>query len=401
MIRTRRAGLFAVAFALLIGGAGARSAEAQHSWWTDRAPADVRAEEFYENIQVMNGKPADQIRASMSALEATLGVHCGYCHVSGDNAADTPLKQTARRMMRMVRDINETTFGGRNVITCATCHAGSTQPATFAPVGGGRQMPPEIAAAGMLGEETPLEGDTPAVDQLIDRYLAAVGGPQAVQGITSLTGSGTFTNYGHLDVAGDHRTRNVRDPTPFALFVKDQNQRSAVIQLNRGDLIATQDGDSGWTLGGFFGSANLPARDMAGDEVDASRLQNAALFPMQLRELVQEMRVTGTATVGGQPTTVVTGRTNALPVVKLYFGQNSGLLANIQYWIENDICCRRVFNILLTDRTDLAESGVRVPRRWIVTSDRDTFHEYRLETLELNTAVDDAVFVKPEPPPGA
>jgi photosynthetic reaction center cytochrome c subunit len=397
MKRTGRIGLLAVGLAMLVVGPVAQSAEAQHSWWSDRAPSDMRVEEFYENIQVMNGMRADLLRPSMSAMEATLGIHCNYCHAPGDNAADTPMKETARRMMRMVRDINNSTFGGRNVVTCATCHTTTPKPALYAPVGQGRQLPAELSAAGQVSEEVPIEGEAPTVTQILDRYLQAIGGAQAVQRITSIAGTGTFRDYGELDYV--HTTRMPREPTGLELFVKGQDQRRAVIKQARGDLITVQQADSGWASGGFFGAADLPPREMAPDEVDASKIQNAVVFPMLFSDLVHEMRVVGTATVGGRPATVVLGHTDALPVVKLYFDQGTGMLSNVQYYTENPICCRRVFNIVLTDRQNLG--GVQVPRRWILTSDRDTYHEYTFTNLQVNTAVDDALFMMPAAPPPA
>jgi len=387
----------AILVAAATGTVGVSTVEGQHTWWNERGPPDTPAEEFYENIRVMIGVPAAQIRPTMSLIETTLGVHCTYCHAAGDFAVDTPRKEVARRMMLMVRRINESEFEGRNVVTCATCHAGSPKPALFPPVGGGRDMHSLIAKIGSLGEEVPLVGAAPSPDDLLDRYLAALGGRETVDAITSLAGTGVFIDYGHVDVAGDHRTRTPVNPVPVPLrFVtSDQDKRAVIAQLERGDLAMVHQGGTGWAVGGFFGPPDAPPRDMVGDELDVSRLQNAALFPMQFRELLQDMRVTGTAMVGGQPATVVTGRTDALPVVKLFFWQDSGLLANIQYWMENPFCCRRALNLFLTDHTDLLAFGARVPRRWILVSDRDLFHEYRLDSLEINVPVDDGIFLQP------
>ena len=43
-------------------------------------------------------------------------------------ADDTPLKQTARRMITMVGAINKNNFGGARALTCYTCHRGDQRP---------------------------------------------------------------------------------------------------------------------------------------------------------------------------------------------------------------------------------------------------------------------------------
>jgi hypothetical protein len=45
-----------------------------------------------------------------------------------DWAADTPRKITARRMVNMVATINQTNFGGRQLVTCWTCHRNRDKP---------------------------------------------------------------------------------------------------------------------------------------------------------------------------------------------------------------------------------------------------------------------------------
>ena len=77
--------------------------------WTQSAPLSAgtpvptTAEQFYKNIQVLKGFPADQLMPSMQFITASLGVQCDFCHL--ENAFekdDKETKQTARRMMRMM-----------------------------------------------------------------------------------------------------------------------------------------------------------------------------------------------------------------------------------------------------------------------------------------------------------
>src|SRR5262249_55046753 len=105
-----------------------------------RAAGETQAiEEVYKNIQVLKGTPAADIGQNMTFISVALGVACTYCHTpsgpwpQGYEKDDITAKQTARKMIRMTRQINETSFAGRAVVTCATCHAGDTHPAAFVP----------------------------------------------------------------------------------------------------------------------------------------------------------------------------------------------------------------------------------------------------------------------------
>src|SRR5262245_60585510 len=93
----------------------------------ERAPL---AEDVFKNIQLLRGIPVDEFMGTMGFFSSSLGLNCTDCHgdASGGDwgryADDPPLKQMARRMMVMVATINRTNFGGRQVVTCNTCHRG-------------------------------------------------------------------------------------------------------------------------------------------------------------------------------------------------------------------------------------------------------------------------------------
>ena len=102
---------------------------------TNQAVAQSKpAEEVYKNVQALKGVPAEQLPVIMQYFTTALGVTCGNCHVSGANEKDDKEdKQTARRMISMVMDINKNHFAGRTAISCFTCHRGSIKPLTAPP----------------------------------------------------------------------------------------------------------------------------------------------------------------------------------------------------------------------------------------------------------------------------
>ena len=101
-----------------------------------------------KNLQVLpkNIDPKE-LKDLMKAQAKALGVQCDHCHPGvdkGDYASDSENKKTARVMMRMTMDINKEFLGGKNMVTCATCHNGKK----FPPMGG-----PDLDAARARGPQ--------------------------------------------------------------------------------------------------------------------------------------------------------------------------------------------------------------------------------------------------------
>jgi hypothetical protein len=91
---------------------------------------EERAEQKYKNIQLLRGIPSDRLTKIMFAFKSSLGVDCTYCHIKDQfEKDDKPQKQTARKMIQLVRDTNAK-LGGTARVTCFTCHRGQTRPAS-------------------------------------------------------------------------------------------------------------------------------------------------------------------------------------------------------------------------------------------------------------------------------
>src|SRR3954467_9157693 len=89
------------------------------------------AEHVYKNIRVLKGVPASTFMNTMFFQRYALGVSCSYCHVDTQwDKDDKPQKAKAREMLQMVLDINKKNLGGKPVVSCMTCHNGSTKPPT-------------------------------------------------------------------------------------------------------------------------------------------------------------------------------------------------------------------------------------------------------------------------------
>ena len=88
----------------------------------------LMAEQVFKNVLVLHGITVAEFMGTMGFIAASLSLNCLDCHVdeSADDfakyAVDTPIKQTARKMLLMVQAINKQTFGGVTTVTCYTCH---------------------------------------------------------------------------------------------------------------------------------------------------------------------------------------------------------------------------------------------------------------------------------------
>ncbi len=86
---------------------------------------------IYKNLKFFNSTASD-LKSSMLLMSASLGVGCSNCHVVGNwDRDDKPAKDTARKMLAMVRDTRREFTDIR--IGCPTCHHGVSKPETALP----------------------------------------------------------------------------------------------------------------------------------------------------------------------------------------------------------------------------------------------------------------------------
>ena len=87
------------------------------------------AEKKYRNIQILKGVPAKNVDRIMRAFNRALGVGCEGCHVQGKWENESkPEFGTARKMLQMVKFLNENQLANTRGVSCWTCHTGQTKP---------------------------------------------------------------------------------------------------------------------------------------------------------------------------------------------------------------------------------------------------------------------------------
>jgi hypothetical protein len=344
----------------------------------DRPPL---AEDVFTNVQVLRGIPVNDFMGTMGLFSAALGMSCEDCHRAGDSswaayATDNPRKQMARRMMAMTAAINKTQFGGRQAITCFSCHRGADRP----------RVTPELAK---LYDSPPLDDPrdiveqspaAPRPDEVLETYLQAAGGAARADALTSYVATGTVVGYGPDS-----------DRRPVEIFAKKPNQRTVIVRSDSGDSTTTFDGRAGWIAAPF---RPVPVLALAGADLDGLRFDAELSFPSGVRRSLTGWRVGAPAAIDDREVRVVQGTGAGGVVASLYFDAGTGLLRRQIRYVDSPVG-RIPTQVDYADYRDVA--GVRMPFRWTVTwlDGRDTFE---ITEVRPNVPIDDARFRRPDAP---
>jgi hypothetical protein len=241
------------------------------------------------------------------------------------------------------------------------------------PIISGEEFKPEASE-----EKKPAEANValPAADQVLDRYLAAAGGAEALQKITSRVQKGTLTAFG-----GQH--------FPVEVYSKAPDKRVSVMHLQGGDSLTGFDGKQGWL------SLSNRVHMMSAAENDAARIDADLYFPVHLKTLFEKFRVDAGEKIDGHETYLVVGRSEGQPPLRLYFDQQLGLLLRLVRYAETPLG-RIPTQIDYIDYRDA--NGVKIPFRWTLARPGNRF-TIQVDQLQQNIPVDDAKFVPPPMPP--
>jgi photosynthetic reaction center cytochrome c subunit len=333
-----------------------------------RPTATVPVEQFYKNVQVLKGVPSDQLIPAMQFITAALGVECGFCHVENHfDQDDKKPKQTARKMMQMVMAINQSNFEGQRKVTCNTCHRGSRAPVAIPTIDEAPAMLPRLAEP-----DEQLPQNLPGAVQLIDKYVQALGGANAIQRVS------TRVETGRANFAG----REV----PVEVFDKTPDKRVSITHLPDGDSITTFDGLEGWLT-----APHRPLKEMPRTEIDAARMDADLQFPLHLKQLFGDFRSGRLEKIGDREAYQLIAERAGRPSARLYFDMQSGLLVRVIRYSDSPLG-------LNPTRIDYADyrgvDGVLVPYRVTIARPAGQFTVQATE-IKQNVPIDDTKFVKP------
>lgn len=375
---------------LLRSGVLAQSAPSDQTGGA-KAPGEKTVGETYKNIQVLTdfkNAPANDLIGAMQFMSGSLSVSCNYCHVSRRGPFESDANKTklkAREMIKMMRVINETNFGGRQEVTCNTCHRGSPQPIgtpgpwyksaeQVAAYLKARPLPtPDNPSAAGATPSPPAEAATvlPDVDQVLANYRKAVG----ANGVKSIRISATS-----VTVLGTA-------PAPLEMIaVFPDKFLLTSIALGAGNK-AILNGDRGWRVTPQ-GSTPLPASALEGF---LGRM-GPVLFPVKYERPPAPRKVTGLEKIGDRTYYVVESHT-AKESQRLYFDVQTGLLfkahAEVGTWFG-----ARVEETTFEDYRDL--NGVKLPYQ-IINHFMEDQQIFKISEIQTNIDVDPARFEPPAP----
>jgi len=383
-----------IAVAVLIGGLTA----------AQTAPQDkpLLSDQVFKNVQALKGIPVDEFLGTMGLMAAALQFDCSDCHVNAgtanvDWAADTPRKIMARRMVNMVTTINQTNFGGRQLVTCWSCHRNRDKPLVtpiLATIYGSPAIEPDDVVTQFPGLDSP--------ESILDRYIQASGGAQRLAAVTGISAKGIAVSFGGF--GGDGAVEIVaRAPDKRATIILFKAATS------RGDQIRTYDGRTGWvrTPLNVVGEFQLIGSDLDGARVDAQ-----LSFPGQIKSILTNLKSGLPTTITDLPAPtsqsslvqgsignqshivdVVQGTGPRGLLVTLYFDQQTGLLLReLRYGLSP--IGRVPTQIDFADYRDV--NGIKLPFR-ITYAWLDGRDAIVLSEIQTNVPVDEAKFGRPAP----
>lgn len=342
------------------------------------------AGEVFKNVttSTLKGITLDEFMGSMGVMAAALGWDCADCHAGAGTdkvvwEADTPRKVMARKMTEMVNVINKTNFGGAPMVSCWTCHHGRDIPATTIAL--------DILYAAPNDEKDDIVPKDPqpqvSADQILDKYIQALGGAQKLAGLTSFIATGT--QEGYVDVKGGGQ---------FQIFAKAPDKRTVQVRFpdapDRGDQTRSFNGKIGWVT---TPRALLGEYEVTGTELDGQKLDAELAFPGQIKQVLTNLRVGYNDSIDGKEVEVVQGNGPRGLLATLYFDKKTGLLVRLLRFGRSPIG-RAPTQVDYSDYRDV--DGIKFPFKYKF-SWLDGRDNYVISSVKTNVPVDESKFGKP------
>jgi photosynthetic reaction center cytochrome c subunit len=326
------------------------------------------AEQQFKNIQVLKGVPAEQVIPTMQFISSSLGVECEFCHVEQQMEKDDKKgKQTARKMISMELAINKASFDEKTEVTCYTCHRGSPHPTGTPVLSVDAKLP--LHSHEEMDEE---HQNLPNAERILDKYLAAVGGVEALKKIRTRVEKGTMEAMGKQ--------------FPIEVYCEAPDKRVSVSHLEGWTSVTAFNGQVGWMQG-------TPGKlhRMSAPERESARIDAELYFPVRVREMYKEFRVAPGEVLDDRATTVVEVRALGRPTLRMYFDQENGLLLRLIRYTETPLG-RLPTQI---DYGDYKETdGVKIPYRWTLVRPAGSF-TIRVQQVQQNVTLDPKWFEAP------
>ena len=337
------------------------------------------AQDFFLNVPDMGEIPVDEFMETMGMFSSALGLNCADCHTFESSSSweayadETPIKQTTRRMIRMVRTINDQHFGGQQFVSCWTCHRGDLRP----------RVVPNLIVQYTAPVDDPNEvffvpdPDAPPAEEIFDEYIEAIGGAPAVAALTSFEASATYNGFdtGFEDAEAE-------------IYANGPDQFTTIVHARPGDSVRVYDGEQAWIAAT---DRAMPLLPLTGDTLGGARLEAIRLFPGGLQDSRNFWQI-GYTFLNDEDVRVLRGISPGQTPVNLYFN-NDGLLVRMLRFVDTPVG-RVPTQIDFSDYREVA--GVSMPFAWTSTWTNGQA-SVQLDEVRPNVPVDASRFATPSP----
>lgn len=233
-----------------------------------------------------------------------------------------------------------------------------------------------VAPAGAQAAAKPAtEVAAPTADQILDRYVKAIGGREAWQKFTSRVTMGTI-EVPSMNLSG---TVLIHEKAPDRLL--------AAVIINGASFRQGFDGTLGWTDDPQDG-----LREQSGAELAEARRDADFYHPLDLRRLYTKFTMSGTEKIGDRDTYILEATVpEGSEPTKMYFDTQTGLLLRAvsqHHGTDGATQFREDFE----DYRDV--DGIKVPFTSRQTNG-DTTYTMTISEVHHNVELDDSEFAKP------
>ena len=214
----------------------------------------------------------------------------------------------------------------------------------------------------------------PTIDQLLEKYIRAIGGRDAQEKIKTRIAIGEWDNV----------TRGVR--FPIEIYAKAPDKRVEILDAseNRGITGRGYDGTSGWSMN----MTETGLRPLEGAELAMIARESDFYRALRLDQLYKRLTVTAKENIEAREVYVVEAVPETGNPEKLYFEVASGLL------FRRDVVYGKTpVHHYFEDYKDI--DGIKLP--FTLRSEGPIRLVTRLKEIRHNVAIDDAKFKSPIP----
>jgi zinc protease len=225
-----------------------------------------------------------------------------------------------------------------------------------------------------LAWQKPAAG-LPTVDQILDKYVQALGGKTAIEKVTSTASKGTF----EIPAFGASGSAEIWEKAPNKTALKLDIPGFGLVQEGFNGTVAwSQDPQSG-------------LREKSGAEFEATKIDADFYKPLRLKQLYPKITVKGKDKLGDKDAYVLEATPASGSTETWYFDATTGLLGRLD--IERESPQGKVsVQVFQEDYKDV--DGIKVPHTVRQVSSAFTIN-IKLDQVKHNVTVDDTMFNKP------